>query len=263
MPSLFELDLTNPLLFSACVAFMFLVISIRYFLMAGIFYIVFHKLFKEKFTSRKINLANYPSQQVRTEIKYSLITTFIFALIGAGTTVAWQKGYTSFYTEVDRYGYIYLFVSLVILMLIHETYYYWIHRWMHLPRIFKTIHKIHHNSHIPSPWTAFSFHPIEGLLEGLILPLMLFIIPVHYITLLVYLTIMTISSVVNHLNIEIYPENKGLGIWSSWLIGASHHSLHHSEYRHNYGLYFTFWDKIAHTESPKFKTLFLDKTKRK
>jgi sterol desaturase/sphingolipid hydroxylase (fatty acid hydroxylase superfamily) len=231
--------------------------------MAGIFYLVFHKLLNKKFKHRKVTIADYPSQQVKTEIKWSLITTFIFAVIGAATTVAWQKGYTAFYTDVDLYGYGYLFISLIILMLIHETYYYWIHRWMHLPKIFKAIHKVHHNSHIPSPWTAFSFHPIEGLLEGLILPLMLFVVPVHYITLLAYLTIMTISSVVNHLNIEIYPKNKGLGVWTNWLIGASHHSLHHTEFRYNYGLYFTIWDKLAQTESPNFKSLFSHKTKRK
>lgn len=146
-------------------------------------------------------------------------------------------------------------------MFIHETYYYWIHRLMHHPKLYKIVHKVHHDSFIPSPWTAFSFHPIEAVLEALILPLMLFIIPVHYYTLLSYLMIMTISSVINHLNVEIYPEGFEKNKLGKWLIGATHHSLHHSQFRYNFGLYFTFWDKWTGTESPDFKATFQQKTK--
>jgi sterol desaturase/sphingolipid hydroxylase (fatty acid hydroxylase superfamily) len=45
-----------------------------------------------------------------------------------------------------------------------------------------------------------------------------------------------------------------------WFIGATHHALHHKQFRYNYGLYFTFWDKTSKTESPLYDTLFNDKT---
>jgi sterol desaturase/sphingolipid hydroxylase (fatty acid hydroxylase superfamily) len=67
---------------------------------------------------------------------------------------------------------------------------------------------------------------------------------------------MTFSSVINHLDIEIYPRNS-YNTWSKWVIGATHHSLHHTYYKYNFGLYFTFWDRIKKTESPSFKKLFL------
>jgi sterol desaturase/sphingolipid hydroxylase (fatty acid hydroxylase superfamily) len=41
-----------------------------------------------------------------------------------------------------------------------------------------------------------------------------------------------------------------------WIIGATHHSLHHKQFKYNYGLYFTFWDKLKKTESPLFDKLF-------
>lgn len=189
-----------------------------------------------------------------------MVTAFIFAVIGAITALAWQKEHTAFYEDVSTFGWSYLIFSIVLLMVIHETYYYWVHRLMHHPKIYKYVHKVHHDSITTSPWTAFSFHPIEGLAEGIILPLMILFIPVHYYALLTYLMIMTVSSVVNHLNIEIYPKGWEKHFAGKWMIGATHHGLHHSQFKYNYGLYFTFWDKWSKTESPEFTSTFKNKT---
>jgi sterol desaturase/sphingolipid hydroxylase (fatty acid hydroxylase superfamily) len=35
--------------------------------------------------------------------------------------------------------------------------------------------------------------------------------------------------------------------------------LHHSQFRFNYGLYFTFWDHWMKTESPDFEKLLAEK----
>ncbi len=236
-------------------AIFFLVITGRYFLVSGIFYYIFYIWFRSKFEVRKINRKNYKKDQFKTEIKYSLISSLLFSVTGTITFILWQKGYTKVYTTANLYGWWYLPVSVLIYMLLQETYYYWIHRWMHQPAVFKIVHKIHHDSHIASPFTAFSFHPIEGLLQAVFLPLLLLLIPIHYVVLIILLVIMTFSSVINHLDIEIYPKNS-YQLWSKWVIGATHHSLHHKYYKYNYGLYFTFWDRIKRTESPGFKKIF-------
>ena len=70
----------------------------------------------------------------------------------------------------------------------------------------------------------------------------------HYYAFLAYLIVMTFSSVINHLNIEIYPKWFRESKLGPWFIGASHHTVHHTEFRKNYGLYFTFWDRWLGTE---------------
>jgi sterol desaturase/sphingolipid hydroxylase (fatty acid hydroxylase superfamily) len=184
----------------------------------------------------------------------------LFSIAGSLTVLAWQAGYTLVYTDIHAYGWWYLPVSLVISMLLHETYYYWIHRWMHIPAVFRIVHKVHHDSNIASPFTAFSFHPIEGFLQAIVLPATLMMLPMHPSVILVQLTIMTFSSVINHLDIEIFPRSFEKGLPGKWLIGATHHALHHKQFKYNYGLYFTFWDKWKKTESPLFNRLFQDKT---
>ncbi|HWI93298.1 MAG TPA: sterol desaturase family protein [Flavisolibacter sp.] len=83
------------------------------------------------------------------------------------------------YTDPNEYGWWWLPLSLVISVLIHETYYYWLHRWMHHPKVFRIVHNIHHESNITSPWTAFSFHPFEALLQAGFLPLLFLVMPMH------------------------------------------------------------------------------------
>jgi sterol desaturase/sphingolipid hydroxylase (fatty acid hydroxylase superfamily) len=225
----------------------FVIITGRYFLVAGLFYLYFYVWFPGKWRNRKINKKNYKKGQFKSEIKWSLISSLIFSLAGMLTIILWQKGYTKVYTEIDLYGYWYLPATLVIFMLLQETYYYWIHRWMHIPAVFRRVHKVHHDSLIASPFTAFSFHPVEGLLQAIFLPLLLLILPIHLYVIIVLLVIMSFSSVINHLDIEIYPSYLKNN-FSKWVIGATHHSVHHKQFKYNFGLYFTFWDRFQKTE---------------
>jgi sterol desaturase/sphingolipid hydroxylase (fatty acid hydroxylase superfamily) len=253
-------DLFSPYWFMLTTLIFFVIITGRYFLVAGLFYCIFYLWFPAKWKARKLNSKPYQPDQFKKEIIWSMITALIFSIAGTITVLIWQKGYTKVYTDTNLYGWAYLPVSLVVMMLLHETYYYWLHRWMHNKKIFKIVHKVHHDSNITSPFTAFSFHPFEGLLQAVFLPVILLFLPVHYFVILFQLTIMTLSSVINHLNIEIYPKNFNENIIGRWLIGSTHHSLHHRQFKYNFGLYFTFWDKLKKTESPLYDQLFINAT---
>jgi sterol desaturase/sphingolipid hydroxylase (fatty acid hydroxylase superfamily) len=251
-------DFSSGYWFLLLTVIFFIIITGRYFLIAGLFYLLFYVWFPARWKKRKINKREYKTDQFKKEIKWSLITSIIFSFSGAITVILWQNGDTKIYTIPDQYGWWYLPVSLIVFMLLQETYYYWVHRWMHIPRVYKIAHKVHHDSKIASPFTAFSFHPYESILQAIFLPLMCIILPIHYYVIIFLLTIMSFSSVVNHLDIEIYPKKFQNG-WSNWVIGATHHSLHHKMFNCNFGLYFTFWDKIKKTESPEFKEMMRDR----
>lgn len=252
----------NPYIFGIATLVIFIIVIARYFIIAILFQLFFYRWQKEKWAKRWLGKKQVDREQFLREVKWSLVTSLIFAVAGTCTAILWQKGYTQLYTSFHKYGLLYLPVSLFISMLIHETYYYWLHRWMHKPSVFRVIHKTHHDSNTTSVWTAFSFHPLEGLLQAIILPAIIIFIPMHLSVLLLQLTLMTLSSVINHLEIETYPANFHKHIIGKWIIGATHHSLHHKQFRYNYGLYFTIWDKITKTESPRFTSLFEEKTKK-
>jgi Delta7-sterol 5-desaturase len=253
-------DFTQPLWFALATLAVFLVVVGRYLLIAGLFHGIFYVWYPHYWQQRKINSRGYKPDQFKKEVKWSMVTALLFALAGSIMLMLWQQGYTKVYTNVNAYPLWWLPASLIVALLAHETYYYWLHRWMHHPKIFRIVHKVHHDSNITSPWTAFSFHPLEGLLQAIFLPALLLIMPMHLHVLILQLTIMTFSSVINHLDIEVYPKGFHKNKIGRWLIGATHHSLHHKQFKYNYGLYFTFWDKWKHTESPLYEKLFEEKT---
>ena len=254
-------ELSQPGWFLITTLLLFLIVVGRYVLVSGVFYAVFYVWFPQQWKQRKIGTRKYSRAQFKREISWSMFTALIFAVTGTVILLLWQKGYSKIYTDVNEYKWWWLPVSLGISMLIDETYYYWMHRLLHHPLLFKKIHLIHHQSTVTSPWTAFSFHPLEGCMLAVILPVTLMIVPMHPYVILTQLTIMTFTSVINHLDIEIYPGKFNRHVIGRWLIGATHHSLHHRQFRFNYGLYFTFWDKWQHTESPLFDATFENATK--
>ena len=248
---------------SAVIAFMIslsLVVFLRYVFVSGLFVGLFYILFKDKFLSRKISKILRPNGQSWQEIKWSALTSFIFALSGVGIVWMWQSGYSTIYIDPHKYSVFYLPLSLFIALFIHETYYYWLHRWMHRPKVYRLVHKIHHDSIVTSPWTAFSFDPLESILQAFVVPFIILFLPMHFSMVMLMLVIMTVSATINHLDIEIYPKGFEKHWLGKWLIGATHHSQHHAKFLVNYGLYFTFWDKWMQTESPDFEELFREKT---
>lgn len=248
-------DFASPVPFVLLTIILFLIIITRYFTVAGLFQLFFYKWFKSNWADKKLSSATVSKKQFYSELRWSLSTSLIFSIISGLTIILWQQGYTKVYTNIADYGFVYLPISLAGSLLIHETYYYCLHRWMHRPAVFKLVHKAHHQSKTTSAWTAFSFHPIEGFLQAIILPVTILLLPLHIYVILIQLTIMTFSSVINHLEIEVYPAWFQKTFFGKWVIGASHHSLHHKQSKYNFGLYFTFWDKWIKTESPTFTSL--------
>lgn len=237
--------------FLAYVLIFFIILLIRYFVTAGFFYAFYLKVKKSNTDKKILSQRPLKKEQVKKEIYWSVISSAIFAFFGAVTYWLYLNQFTSIYLDPATYGYWYLPLSLVIVLLLHETYYYWVHRAMHFPKIYKVVHKVHHQSLSTTPWTAFSFHPWESIIEALIVPLILIVVPVNIYVLLFYLILMTFSSMINHLDIEVYPESFRKSAFGKLWIDATHHHYHHKEFNTNYGLYFTFWDKLMGRESRK------------
>ncbi len=236
---------------------LFVVIFLRYLAFSGLYHYLLRLRLRDRLRHRIFHYEVGDGAQVHTEIKRSAIVSLIFAGFGIVVLFLWQAGWSQLYLTVDSArDYFWLVAGPILFLFVQETYYYWIHRWMHRPGIYNKVHQWHHESIETTAWTAFSFHPIEAVLQAVFLPLIVLILPLQVFTFLLLLALMTLSATINHAGIEVFP--------SSWsripilrgLIGATHHDVHHKQARYNFGLYFTFWDKWMGTESPKFTDRF-------
>ncbi|SFP86960.1 Sterol desaturase/sphingolipid hydroxylase, fatty acid hydroxylase superfamily [Sphingomonas rubra] len=187
--------------------------------------------------------------QMRREIWWSLASAGIYGVPAGIVAWGWRThGWTRVYTDVHAYPLWMLPVSVLAFLLLHDAWFYWTHRWMHRPEPFRVAHALHHASRPPTAWAAMAFHPIEALTGAVVIPLLVFVIPIHVGALGLVLTIMTVMGVTNHMGWEIFPRFLWSGPLGDWLITASHHQRHHERYGCNYGLYFRHWDRLCGTD---------------
>lgn len=236
---------------------------LRYFIPASVAFLLFWVIFRKTLGHRFIQQRWPSNKRLWSEFKYSLSTVAIFAIIGVGIYLAKQNGYTQFYDEPSQFGSAYLVISFIIMVLFHDMYFYWTHRWMHHPEIYRHVHKVHHLSTNPSPWAAYSFHPLEAVVQALVFPILIFTIPVYTGTAFIFLLYMILRNVMGHLGLELFPKKFMKQAWINWHTTTTHHNMHHEHFNYNYGLYFTWWDKWFGTEHKSYKERFEDVTHRK
>lgn len=229
---------------------------LRYFVTAGAFFLIFWVFLKRKLRHRFIQKEFPKTKRLWFEFGYSLSTIIIFSLNGLGIYTAIQLGWTKVYLEFHEYGWIYFVFSIILMIFFNDTYFYWTHRLMHHPRIFQYVHSVHHKSTNPSPWAAYSFHPLEAIIQAMIFTIMVYLFPIHPIAMFIFLTFMIVRNVHGHLGFELFPKSFISNRWFNWHTTTTHHNLHHSKFNCNYGLYFTFWDDLMGTTSPDYKRVF-------
>lgn len=231
---------------------LFLAFIIRYFVIAGIPFLIFYILFPQYFDRNKIQSRLAKSKDFLREIWHSLQTNVILASFIILILFTPIKEYTNVYFELSDFPIWWIPISIILAIILHDTYFYWMHRALHHPAIFKKAHLVHHQSTNPSPWTSFSFHFLEGFTESMIFPLIVFTLPMHPIALITFgLTIFAIN-VYGHLGYEIAPKWFRHTFLFEIFNTSVHHNMHHSKFKGNYGLYFRFWDRIMGTEHPDY-----------
>ena len=215
------------------------------------------------FRRRKIQPGFAPSHAIRREVFYSLLTALIFALNGVFIYVSMARGWTLIYTHVADYGWLYGAFSLAATIVLHDAYFYWTHRLMHHPRLFHRVHRLHHESHSPSPWAAYAFAPVEAVIQAMFLTILIFVLPLHVTVIYLFMLHMIVRNVVGHSGFELFPRGTPAHALLGVLTTNTHHDLHHSAMGSNYGLYFTWWDRLAGTEHPDYRAVFDRVTRRR
>jgi sterol desaturase/sphingolipid hydroxylase (fatty acid hydroxylase superfamily) len=220
---------------------MTLIVALRYLAASGAFALA----------TRRVRPGLYAGlePQIRREIGWSLASAAIYGIPAGVVAWGWQaRGWTLIYDGGDAYPLWYLPLAPLIYLFLHDAWFYWTHRWMHRPAVFRAMHAVHHASRPPTAWAAMSFHPYEALTGALVIPVLVFLVPIHAAMLALVLLVMTVMGVTNHMGWEMFPRWLVHSRLGAWLITASHHQRHHENYRCNYGLYFRHWDRLCGTD---------------
>ena len=152
-----------------------------------------------------------------------------------------------FYFKVDEHGWIWLCVSGALLLIVTESWFYWIHRLMHANvYLYKYVHKVHHNFNPAFTGAGSAFHPadITALtLGGFVLPS---ILPLHDGLHTAFLLVNLFYTLLQH---SATRASWGGGVFND----ANLHNIHHDYGRtpKNCGSLLCVWDRLAGTYEPR------------
>jgi sterol desaturase/sphingolipid hydroxylase (fatty acid hydroxylase superfamily) len=149
-----------------------------------------------------------------------------------------------------------LALSFPLVLVVHDAYFYWTHRWMHHPMLFRTFHWEHHKSQAPTVFTAYSFAIPEAIVQGLFGVFYVALFPATFATLIFFQFVEILHNLAIHSGFDPFPRTLVTHPRWGWLAGPTYHDLHHRTARGNYGLYSRFWDRLCKTEHPDFVRVY-------
>lgn len=205
---------------------------------------------------RKIRPDSPGAKQMTVEFFASLRSIAIFSTFGLIPYALSRFGLFEGHRIAEGWGPIWFWASLVLMILAHDAYFYWVHRIIHRPQFFRAFHRRHHRSMNPSPFSAYSFDIGEAALMGAFVPLWVLIVPTHWEAVGLFVLHQIVRNTMGHSGYELSPATKDAKPLFDWMTTTTHHDLHHAQAGWNYGLYFTWWDRWMGTEHPDYHARF-------
>jgi len=120
------------------------IVAVRYLAVSGLFAWLTRRRFPRLYEGR--------GAQMRREIGWSLTSAFIYAVPAGVLAWGWQgRGWTRIYSNLGDYPLWWFPLSILLYLLLHDSWIYWTHLLMHRPNVSKTMHALHYA--IPKPTT--------------------------------------------------------------------------------------------------------------
>lgn len=212
--------------------------------------------------SRKVRDEVPPVRQLIVEFAYSIRSIAVFSTVGLLTFILSRAGLLPGPEIAQTWGPIWFWVSLALIILGHDAWFYWTHRAIHSRRLFRVFHRRHHRSMNPSPFTAYSFDMGEAAINALFVPVWMMLVPTQWPVVGLFMLHQIVRNTLGHSGYELFPATKDGRPLLPWLTTVTHHDLHHAQAGWNYGLYFTHWDRWMGTENPQYLAQFAQSVRR-
>ena len=130
------------------------------------------------------------------------------------------------------------FAGLVLLPIWSAFHFYWVHRLLHAPFLYRRVHSLHHRNVNVGPWSGLSMHPVEHLLYASSLLIHL-VWPSDPILVIFHVIYLGPGAAMTHTGYEdlLLRDKRRLAL------GTFYHQLHHRYYECNYGNQEMPWDR--------------------
>ncbi|KAL4782756.1 hypothetical protein BJX76DRAFT_331926 [Aspergillus varians] len=192
--------------------------------------------------------------QIPMEIAQTMRSMPLMSLLTAPFLVAEVRGYAKLYDTFDEEPFpYYSILQFPLFIAFTDFFIYWIHRGLHHPLVYKSLHKPHHKWIMPSPFASHAFHPVDGWSQSVPYHVFPFIFPLQKVAYVVLFGFINVWTVMIH---------DGEYVANSPVInGAACHTMHHLYFNYNYGQFTTLWDRMGGSYRKPNEELFRRDTK--
>jgi len=234
--------------------------AVVYLGVVGLLFLVLWRWGEARFRGARIQARNRVNgQQLAFEIRHTLVVLVIGTATATTISLLYASGHTRLTTDADSIGWPVIVATFIALIVLNDAWFYFWHRLLHHPRLFRYVHALHHKSVDVNPFSSYSFHWVEGLiLGGWVLPVVL-LVPIYLPMLGVLQVVGLANNVMSHLGYEFLPRGLLRVPILRWMNTSTFHNLHHRSFKANYGLMFRFWDRMLGTELANYESTFRDR----
>lgn len=172
--------------------------------------------------------------QIRQELLLSILSMLVFAI--QATVLVWilRNGWLVVSWQRPLW---HLLWELPALYVWNEVHFFVVHRLLHWGPLYRHVHIWHHRSVLTTPFSAYSFHPVESFLLGSVMPLALVFHPFSPWALLGLTVMSLLLNVGGHL-----PCERIRRAWTFALPHSRYHNRHHREFNAHFSFSFPLLD---------------------
>ena len=179
-------------------------------------------------------------RQLGREIKLSGMSILIF---GCGMIFPWgllQLGWAHLTPAASAQR---IALEIFALLIWNDVHFWLNHRLLHTSWL-RRFHVPHHRSTVTTPFSTYSFHPIEALMLGNVILLPMLMHDFSFWALFSVPLFSLFFNCIGHANYDFFSKVS----YQHWFAASRRHHLHHACYHGNYGFQFTFMDRIFGTQ---------------
>ena len=117
----------------------------------------------------------------------------------------------------------------LIVPFVHEVGFYFAHRFLHWPPLYRIAHKLHHRNTNPGPWSGLSMHPIEHVIY-FAPTLGFFVVAAHPVHMINLISRLGVAPAQGHTGFDRLVTGEETSVDASYYA----HYLHHKYFEVNY-----------------------------